>query len=175
MFTRRGRRSISSPRRAFLYRRSPPTFTAETIGGTCSISPLRSSRVRRRSASVTETARSETTSPDASCVDVTTPRRAAATYVFGASWAYERSRAARPTPITSTPVASGSRVPPWPTRLIFSSRRTFDTTSCEVMPAGLSTTRTPSCTGMRGPLKTPQVQPSTRSGSPRRLDRRRVQ
>src|SRR6266536_4558802 len=42
-----------------------------------------------------------------------------------------------------TPVAIGSRVPPWPTRRVRASRRTRATTSWEVIPAGLSTTTSP--------------------------------
>ena len=38
--TRRGARSTSSPARASSCNRRPPTFTADTIGGTCSISPV---------------------------------------------------------------------------------------------------------------------------------------
>src|SRR5436305_15130064 len=46
--------------------------------------------------------------------------------------------------IKSNPVAIGSRVPQWPTFLIPSCRRTSATTSCEVIPPALSTSRTPS-------------------------------
>src|SRR5579875_3130720 len=52
---------------------------------------------------------------------------------------------ARPTSTSSRPVANGSSVPAWPVRAPPSARRTAATTSCEVMPAGLSTSRTPSC------------------------------
>jgi hypothetical protein len=44
----------------------------------------------------------------------------------------------------STPVAIGSSVPPWPTRRVFASRRIRATTSCDVIPDGLSTTINPS-------------------------------
>src|ERR1700738_4933711 len=44
----------------------------------------------------------------------------------------------------SRPVAIGSSVPQWPIFLISSLRRTIATTSCEVIPAALSTSRTPS-------------------------------
>src|SRR5687768_12500050 len=43
----------------------------------------------------------------------------------------------------NTPVANGSRVPVWPALRTPSARRTRSTTSCEVGPAGLSTTMTP--------------------------------
>src|SRR5581483_8334092 len=44
----------------------------------------------------------------------------------------------------SKPVASGSSVPQWPTFLMSSLRLTIATTSCDVMPSALSTSRTPS-------------------------------
>src|ERR1700748_1422771 len=54
-------------------------------------------------------------------------------------------RVARPTSTSSNPVANGSRVPAWPTLVPRGSvRRIRATTSCEVTPAGLSTSNTPS-------------------------------
>src|SRR5690606_12742721 len=50
----------------------------------------------------------------------------------------------------STPVARGSRVPVCPTFLMRRSWRTRRTTSKEVGPAGLSTTRTPCMTSGGG-------------------------
>jgi len=46
-------------------------------------------------------------------------------------------------PRTSTPVAMGSSVPAWPTRRVPARRRIRATTSWDVHPAGLSTTRSP--------------------------------
>src|SRR3954447_23732490 len=55
------------------------------------------------------------------------------------------TRVARPTSTSSRPVANGSSVPAWPTFTPRPSRRrTPSTTSWEVIPAGLSTRRTPS-------------------------------
>jgi hypothetical protein len=54
------------------------------------------------------------------------------------------SRVARPSTSASTPVAAGSSVPVWPMRRSASARRTRATTSCDVGPAGLSTTNRPS-------------------------------
>src|SRR4029077_12072396 len=53
-----------------------------------------------------------------------------------------------PTHTASTPVANGSSVPVCPARRTRSTRRTWSTTSCEVGPEGLSTTRTPSTAGL---------------------------
>src|ERR1700761_2475247 len=50
-------------------------------------------------------------------------------------------------PMTSTPVAIGSSVPAWPTRRVRARRRTRATTSCEVMPPGLSTMTSPDSHG----------------------------
>src|SRR5690349_7983060 len=55
------------------------------------------------------------------------------------------SRVARPSPTSSTPVASGSSVPACPTRRCPYSFRMRATTSCDVCAAGLSTTTSPSC------------------------------
>src|SRR5512137_387098 len=57
---------------------------------------------------------------------------------------YSTIRAAWPRQTTSTPVASGSRVPAWPTRRSPLQRRTMETTAKEVLPAGLRTLRIPS-------------------------------
>ena len=50
----------------------------------------------------------------------------------------------------STPEANGSSVPPCPIRRVCARRRTSATTSCDVGPAGLATTRTPSIPGASG-------------------------
>src|ERR1700749_2059233 len=50
-------------------------------------------------------------------------------------------------PTTRTPVAIGSSVPAWPTRRGRARRRMRATTSCEVMPPGLSTMTRPDCQG----------------------------
>src|SRR5206468_820666 len=51
-----------------------------------------------------------------------------------------------PTRTISSPVANGSSVPAWPTfnPAPMDDRRTCSTTSCEVTPAGLETSRMPS-------------------------------
>src|SRR6185312_1295541 len=53
---------------------------------------------------------------------------------------------ASPSAIGSTPVASGSSVPPWPAFSASSARRTAATARLEVMPNGLSRTSQP-CSG----------------------------
>src|ERR1700722_16948494 len=64
-------------------------------------------------------------------------------YVLGSAVRNRMSRVARPSPTSSTPVASGSSVPAWPTRRWPKMRRQRATTSCEVQPASLSTTTRP--------------------------------
>src|ERR1700728_2147119 len=49
--------------------------------------------------------------------------------------------------MTRTPVAIGSSVPAWPTRRVWARRRIRATTSCEVMPPGLSTMTSPDSHG----------------------------
>src|SRR6478735_824174 len=82
-------------------------------------------------------------SPSASSVFVLSPRRTVASYAFSVSMRCPSRRVARLTPRTSTPVAIGSSVPAWPTLRVPASRRTRDTTSCDVMPPDLSTTTSP--------------------------------
>src|SRR6188508_3755448 len=53
-------------------------------------------------------------------------------------------RVARPTTSGRTPLAIGSRVPVWPTRRSFRTRRTKATMSWDVGPDGLSTMSRPS-------------------------------
>src|SRR5438046_8310047 len=53
--------------------------------------------------------------------------------------------------MTRTPVAIGSSVPAWPTFFVPASRRTRATTSCEVMPPGLSTITRPLAPGVTRP------------------------
>ncbi len=98
----------------------------------------------RIASSVAVTGRSAVASPSASSVVVSTPRRAEPSYVFGSPPRNRSSRVARPTPRMSSPVAMGSSVPACPTLRVPSVRRTTSTTSCDVIPPGLSTSSRPS-------------------------------
>src|SRR6185312_7983971 len=89
-----------------------------------------------------------TTAPVPSSVSVSSPNFMVAAYTFGSPSRYGRSRVARPTRRTSKPVANGSSVPPCPTRRTGRARRAMATTSCDVMPAGLSTRTNPSIVGI---------------------------
>src|SRR5688500_13217405 len=84
------------------------------------------------------------TVPVASSVSVSVPNATAASYTFGSPSMYGRSRVACPTSSTSNPVANGSSVPAWPIRRLPVTLRATLTTSCDVMPAGLSTSTIPS-------------------------------
>src|SRR5687767_3838713 len=91
--------------------------------------------------------------PVESSVSVSVPNRMTASYTFGAPSIYGSRRVARPTRRTSSPVANGSSVPAWPTRRSPSERRVVATTSCDVIPAGLSTRRIPSLGGLPIPWR----------------------
>ena len=83
-------------------------------------------------------------SPSASSVLVVWPSLIVASYSFSVSVRYPSSLVAFSTPTTRTPVAIGSSVPACPTFLVPVSRRTRATTSCDVIPPGLSTITRPS-------------------------------
>ena len=70
--------------------------------------------------------------------------RCVASYSFGTPSRCGSRRVARPSSSTSRPVAKGSSVPACPIRDSPNARRAASTTSCDVMPAGLSTSSRPS-------------------------------
>ena len=117
--TGRGARSTSMPSRASSCRRLPSTLTADTIGGTCRMSPSEmlgddARGRRRRHAATCRT--SPSPRPTASSVDVVGAEHDLADVALAR---VPRGSAAGgsplPTATTSTPVASGSSVPAWPT------------------------------------------------------------
>src|SRR5207245_2219854 len=79
----------------------------------------------------------------ASWLAVTSPSLSVPTYSLSSairrSWIF----VPRPSVRISNPVARGSSVPQWPTFFVPSARRAIATTSCDVIPAALSTRRTP--------------------------------
>src|SRR5213075_877470 len=83
-------------------------------------------------------------SPSRSCVSVVTPSTNVPTYSLSSLISKSCTFVPRPTVSRSSPVAIGSRVPQWPILLIPSFRRATATTSCDVIPSALSTSRTPS-------------------------------
>src|SRR5436309_3363761 len=88
--------------------------------------------------------------PAASYESVAQPNWITPSYVFSIPIRHACRRVALPTQRTSRPVASGSSVPVCPTFLIFARRRNFSTASWLVMPAFLSTSRSPSTRGDSG-------------------------
>ena len=81
--------------------------------------------------------------PSASNVSVAKPKRISPVYDFSACPKNCASRVYLPNRSGSTPVAIGSRVPRCPIERSPVARRTIATTSCDVMPAGLSSIRRP--------------------------------
>ena len=126
------------PPRASSWSRRPPTFSADTIGGTCWRSPTNAARRRvdlglasPASAAFEHRARGvERVGRDAEH----DRRRGTPSSV---SCRKRSSRVTRPSPTSSTPVASGSSVPAWPTRFWPKILRSFATTSCDVKPGRL--------------------------------------
>src|SRR5262249_26386171 len=82
--------------------------------------------------------------PSASQVSVAWPSLMVARYSFSASVKCPSRRVALPIPATSTPVAMGSRVPPWPTRRGPAGGGGPGPTACGGLPPGLSTMTSPS-------------------------------
>ena len=119
---------------------------ALTADGICSMSPRSAATAVSICASVTSAAETvSSTSPSASSVEVVWPSRMVAAYDLAVAVSSPRIFVARSMPITSTPVAIGSRVPAWPTFRVPKMRLQRPTTSWLVMPAGLSTTTRPAC------------------------------
>ena len=74
MVTGRGWRSTSMPSRASSWRRLPSIFTAETIGGTCMMSPVRPTAAASTAAKVVPAMSwVAVTSPESSRVEVSVP------------------------------------------------------------------------------------------------------
>src|ERR1700733_13452502 len=117
---------------------------ALTAGGTCWISPVRPATAFASASAETSTADAVLVmSPSASSVLVDWPSLIVAAYSFSVRVRYPSSLVAFSTPTTRTPVAIGSRVPACPTLRVPASRRIRATTSCDVMPPGLSTMTRP--------------------------------
>src|SRR5580693_6164205 len=117
---------------------------ALTAGGTCWISPVRLAIAFASVSGATPAAGALLmSSPSASSVLVDWPSLIVAWYSFSVRVRYPSSLVAFSTPTTRTPVAIGSRVPACPTFLVPASRRIRATTSCDVMPPGLSTMTRP--------------------------------
>ena len=87
------------------------------MGGIWKISPRNRSSAASSSSRDTEVSGSSRRIwPVTSWVLVTSPSRSPAAYSLSPSVENSTARVARPTKTGSTPVAMGSRVPPWPMR-----------------------------------------------------------
>ena len=122
---------------------------AEYIGGICWMPPRKRPRAASTSWRPAATGRLSSVSPVTSWVSVTWPRRRPATYSLRLFSANSTARVACPTNTGRTPVAMGSRVPPWPTRFSWRMPRILAQTSMLVQPWGLSMMRIPLGTGRR--------------------------
>jgi hypothetical protein len=112
---RRASRSTTWPARANSYSGTPLRFSAEYIGGTCSISPRKRGSTASIAATSTSAAlRSSSTVPSASPVSVVTPRQTVVRYSLSESSRNCDHFVASPKQIGNTPVASGSRLPVCP-------------------------------------------------------------
>ncbi|RWA53835.1 hypothetical protein AU476_12530 [Cupriavidus sp. UYMSc13B] len=78
MVTRRAARSTVWPARAYSYSGRPSFFSAECIGGTCSISPRKLASACSTAARSQVTSRTSSSSPSASPVLERAPRRTSA-------------------------------------------------------------------------------------------------
>ena len=151
MVTGRGFRSMILPLRAASYPFTPFTLIAEYDGGIWLCGPTMPARTRCDSAGSRRrsgTGAVRMTVPSASSVSVAWPNTTRAVYVFVSESRYASRRVAGPTQMVSTPDAAGSSVPVWPTRFSPKMRRQRFTTSCELMPTGLSmptTSESPDC------------------------------
>src|SRR6185437_2930283 len=137
-----GASTTLAPARAARYAGAPCTFFAENSGGTCGITPV-SRGIAASTASRDGRAAVRITSPVGSPVSVSSPNRIVASYTLGSLSMKVARRVARPSSRTSSPVANGSSVPRWPILRSAYTRRAISTTSCDVMPAGLSTSSRP--------------------------------
>ena len=116
---------------------------AEYIGGICIYSPKKESSTFTSSSLVTHTFDSDKTVPVISRVSVVIPRRTVAIYLLSLSKTKLVSLVALPISTGKTPVAKGSSVPVWPTRLVLNARFIIEAAVKEVIPSGLSMSTSP--------------------------------
>ena len=77
--------------------------------------PVKRGSTASTCASAGRTSETATTAPSPSSVSVSSPKRIVNSYTLSASSMRPASLVASPSATGSTPLASGSRVPPWPT------------------------------------------------------------
>ena len=120
------------------------------MGGICCCGPRKRASTASTAARSAATGAVATTWPELSWVSVSTPSRSPAMYSFSADSKNSTALVALPTKMGRTPVAMGSKVPPWPMRLSRSTPRSLAATSWLVQSAGLSIIKIP--VGMGPPL-----------------------
>jgi len=132
------------PCRASLYSGWPFCFSAEYIGGSCSIAPRKSLIASSTAASVTpEASLTVSVSPSASAVAVVRPSVKVLSYPLSASSRYWENFVASPKHSGKTPVANGSRLPVCPAFAASYNRLARCNDRFELSPRGLSSTRMP--------------------------------
>src|SRR5829696_8167830 len=106
--------------------------------------PTKAARAVRMASSSGRTSLVAVTSPSKSSVERASPKRSVKRYSFRPSMTKGTVLVASPSAIGSTPLASGSSVPPWPAFCAPNKRRTLPTAGVEPSPTGLSSTTQPS-------------------------------
>ena len=153
MTTRRGARSTSTPDRASRYSGTPSRFSAEYIGGTCSISPTnRLAAAAIRAGAGGGSLRAGPRSSPLPRRRWSSPSRASRRRDRSCAPRACRPRAASRAPkkIGSMPVASGSRLPVCPALAAANKRLARCNARFDDMPSGLSSKSSPNTSRLGG-------------------------
>src|SRR5258706_6546038 len=116
---------------------------AECIGGVCRISPVNLQRTSSICGEIGISSVIRRTLHSGSPESVSSPRLSVASYDLAESRRNRENFVASPKTSGRRPVAKGSSVPVWPAFAAARARRAMPSARVEVIPAGLSTSRTP--------------------------------